>query len=238
MTKRIRDSGSGIVKAPQRSASGYSLEPTVYSPGSLDRRTALKWVLAVAAALRMPDVVGAENHAVVAAKGYGKDPDLIKTYAPGQLWPLTLTEAQRKSVAALADAILPKEGEWPAASTVGVVEFVDEWISAPYPQMQEDRKLVVQGLEALDADAKRRYGRLVSALDATALDSLCGEFAPGPAQRKDSTALPFFARFRQLVAGAYYTPPQGMRDIGYVGNVPLASYDGPPNEVMEKVLAR
>lgn len=205
------------------------------SSANLDRRTAFKWVLAVAATLRMPDVLGAENQSVIAAKGYGKDPDLIKTYGPGQLWPLTLNEAQRKSVAALADAILPKEGEWPAASALGVVGFVDEWISAPYPQMQEDRTLIMRGFELLGAESKHRFGKELHALDERQLDTLCTELAPGPAQKKDSPALAFFARFRKLVAGAYYTTPQGMRDIGYVGNVPLASYDGPPKEVMEKV---
>ena len=208
------------------------------STAHLDRRTAFKWVLAVAAALRVPDVVGADAQPVIAAAGYGKDPDLIKTYAPGQLWPLTLNETQRKSVAALADAILPQDGEWPAASAVGAVEFVDEWISAPYPQMQEDRKLILQGLDWLSAEAQRRFGKAIDALDEDQLDVLCTELAPGPAQKKDSPALPFFARFRQLVAGAYYTTPQGMRDIGYVGNVPLASYDGPPKELLAKVLAR
>jgi hypothetical protein len=201
----------------------------------LDRRTAFKWVLAVAAALRMPDALGAEIEKVIAAKGYGKDPDLIRTYAPGQLWQLTLSDSQRKSVSALADAILPKEGEWPAASTLGVVDFIDEWISAPYPQMSEDRTLILQGLEWLSDQAQRRFKNELSALDANQLDVLCAELAPGSAQRKDSPALPFFARFRQLVAGAYYTTPQGMRDIGYVGNIPLASYDGPPEAVLRKV---
>ena len=40
---------------------------------------------------------------------------------------------------------------------------------------------------------------------------------------------------QQLVAAGYYTTPQGMRDIGYVGNVPLAKYDGPPQEVLRKI---
>ena len=45
----------------------------------------------------------------------------------------------------------------------------------------------------------------------------------------------FFARFRDLTVGGYYTTPEGMRDIGYVGNVALAQFDGPPPEVLERV---
>jgi hypothetical protein len=207
-----------------------------YSPMQIDRRTAFKWVLAAAAALQMPESLAAEMEKVVSATGYGKDPDLLKVYAPGELWPLTLTAAQRSSATVLADAILPADGEWPAASKLGVVEFIDEWISAPYSQMTADRSMIVQGLEWLDADAKRRFRKRFAQLASDQISTVCDELAPGPKQRKDAEeATGFFARFRQLVAAGYYTTPQGMRDIGYVGNVPLAKYDGPPQEVLRKI---
>ena len=39
--------------------------------------------------------------------------------------------------------------------------------------------------------------------------------------------------FRQLVVGAYVTSPQGMQDLGYQGNVPIAGdYPGPTPEAM------
>jgi hypothetical protein len=37
------------------------------------------------------------------------------------------------------------------------------------------------------------------------------------------------------VAGAYYATPAGWKAIGYVGNTPLTSFDGPPAEVLEKL---
>ena len=202
----------------------------------IDRRTAFKWVLAAAAALQMPDALAAEMEKVVSAVGYGKDPDLLKVYAPGELWPLTLSAAQRSSATVLADAILPADGEWPAASKLGVIEFVDEWISAPYSQMTNDRSTIVQGLEWLDAESKHRFKNGFAELTAKQIDTICEELAPSPKQRKDAeSATAFFARFRQLVAAGYYTTPQGMRDIGYVGNVPLAKYDGPPVEVLKQI---
>ena len=39
---------------------------------------------------------------------------------------------------------------------------------------------------------------------------------------------------RNLCAGGYYSTPEGWKAIGYVGNVPLITFDGPPNEVLEK----
>jgi hypothetical protein len=57
--------------------------------------------------------------------------------------------------------------------------------------------------------------------------------ATASAERKK--AAQFFKRYRDLTAGGYYTTPEGMKDIGYVGNVPLPSFDGPPPEVLRKL---
>ena len=48
--------------------------------------------------------------------GYGTDPDLIRLYQPGELWPLTLSVEQRKTAAALCDCIIPADDVSPSAS--------------------------------------------------------------------------------------------------------------------------
>ncbi|MDG1708528.1 MAG: gluconate 2-dehydrogenase subunit 3 family protein, partial [Emcibacteraceae bacterium] len=46
-------------------------------------------------------------------------------------------------------------------------------------------------------------------------------------------AVLFFAKLRTLVLGAYFTSPEGMQDIGYMGNVPImGDYPGPTEEAM------
>ena len=40
---------------------------------------------------------------------------------------------------------------------------------------------------------------------------------------------------RNLVAAGFFTTPAGMKDLGYVGNVPLARFEGPPPELVRKV---
>ena len=39
--------------------------------------------------------------------------------------------------------------------------------------------------------------------------------------------------FRNLTASGVYTTSQGMNDLGYIGNVALPRFDGPPPEVLE-----
>jgi hypothetical protein len=202
----------------------------------IDRRTALKWVLAASAALHVPSAMAEEIARAVSGKGYGKDPNLIDPYSPGKLWSLTLTSEQRAAAKALSDAIIPAEGEWSAASTLGVVEFVDEWISAPYAQMSEDRPLILEGLAWIDKESQRRFSNSFAAISSTQRHDICEQICPGPNANKDlERATAFFTLFRQLIAAAYYTTPQGMRDIGYIGNVPLEKFDGPPEEVLKKI---
>ena len=190
-----------------------------------DRRTAIKWVLAASAALRLPSVAFDAAAAASAAKGYGKDPDLLKKYAAGDLWPLTLTKEQRVTATALCDLIIPEDGQSPAASKVGVVDFIDEWISAPYPEHAADRKTVLDGLSAIESEAQRRFNTSFAQLSTTQMSTIADAIVKEP----------FFVRYRALTAGGFYTTPIGTRDLKFVGNVATATFEGPPQEVLRKL---
>ena len=58
--------------------------------------------------------------------------------------------------------------------------------------------------------------------------------SPAKAAPNAATAAKFFAKFRDLTAGGFYTTPVGMKDIGYTGNTPLAKFDGPPLAALKK----
>jgi hypothetical protein len=211
-----------------------------HDPVRLDRREAIKWMLTAATAVAFlerrslgADAAGA---ATVTVGGYGTDPDLLKEYKPGDFWPLTLTAAQRRSVAALCDIIIPADDKSPSASSLGVPDFIDEWISAPYPAHDKDRATVIDGLAWLDAEAQRRFGRNFTDLVSIQTSAICDDICHVPdAKPEMKKAAQFFKKFRELTAGGFYTTKEGMKDIGYVGNVPLASFDGPPPEVLKKL---
>lgn len=207
----------------------------------IDRRTTIKWMLAASAALRVAPGLGfsgaqAAQQRAAASAGYGTDPDLMRLYEPGDVWPLSMGAAGRRTATALCDLIIPADADSPSASEVGVVAFLDEWISAPYPVQQTDRTTVLGGLQWLDDEAKRRFRRDFAALDAEGMSAICDEicYLPRAPERLRSAAA-FFARFRDLAAGGYYTSPEGMRAIRYVGNVALPRFDGPPPEVLRRV---
>lgn len=171
--------------------------------------------------------------APVTGPGYGTDPDLIHPQpAP---WPTTLTDSQLELVSMLADILIPPEGEWPAASTVGVPEVIDEWISAPYPMQQEHRAIMLSGFSWCDRESERRSGKPFVQADAAVQISIIEDIAHPDAPGSPELEGPrqFFSGFRRLVTGAYYTSPVGVRELGYQGNVAIAGdYPGPSDEAM------
>ena len=207
----------------------------------MDRRTTIKWMFAAAATAPSLQVsFGADAGSMArdvasGQKGYGTDPDLVKEWKAGGPWPLTLTEQGKLTTRALADLIIPADDHSPAASAVGIVDFIDEWISAPYPQQRGDREIVLPGLAWIEAESQSRFGKAFHAATETQrvaiADNICSASKAAPAF---ASAAKFFAKFRDLTAGGFYTTPVGMKDIGYVGNVPLATFDGPPPEVLKQ----
>jgi len=210
------------------------------TPGAMDRRQALKWIGAAAAAAAIFPHATAQDKlqrpsAAPGGKRIGWDPVLNKNYVPGELWPLTLTPKQRKAAASLTDLILPPDNPGDKQpSQLGVQDFIDEWISSPYDETAKDRPIITEGLDWLDAESQRRFQKdfadLAEPQKCAIADDICGKTA---VKKEFKPAQNFFNRFRYLAASGYYTTPQGWKDIGYVGNVPTVNFDGPTPEALK-----
>lgn len=204
----------------------------------MDRRIAVKWMLTAAATLPVfrLRLRGDEVAATPGANGYGTDPNLLRDYRPGELWPLTLSDRQRATAARLCDLIIPADRESPSASQAGVVDFLDEWMSAPYPDQRRDRTMILDGLAWLDAEGQRRFGHDFATLSDVEARAICDEICHALRARPErAQAAAFFARYRDLTAGGFYTTPVGTKDLKFVGNVPMVTFDGPPKAVLQKV---
>jgi hypothetical protein len=207
------------------------MNPT--APKRLPRREAIKWILTASASVSLLDwrSFGATTSP---AKGYGPDPDLMATYNAGDLWPLTLTESQRLTAKALCDVIIPAEGGSPSASELSVVDFIDEWISAPYERQQSQREMVLQGLAWIERESDQRFQTPFAKLTEARQHAICDDICFRPKARPEfQEAASFFAVFRNLTAGGFYTTTAGWKDVGYVGNVALEHFDGPPPEALK-----
>jgi hypothetical protein len=204
----------------------------------MDRRATIKWMLAAAASMPVlkQRAWDQEITAQPTARGYGTDPDLTKLYHPGDVWPLTLSAAERRTATALCNVVLPDDGRSPSADSVGVVDFIDEWVSAPYPRQLQDRPVVLEGLAWMDVEALSRFEKYFAGLDESQQHAICDDICYEPnAKPKFARAAAFFARYRDLTVGAFYSTPTGWKDIGYIGNVPLTKFEGPPAELLQRL---
>lgn len=191
---------------------------------SITRREALQFAGVISLAAMRPQLA---MGMAAQSSGYGTDPSLM---TPVATWVRTLTEAQRALFAALCDIVLPAAGTHPSASQAGVQDFLDEWVSAPYPAMQRDCQLLMAGAAELDRRMQERYAtRFAGASQGQQreiFESLFGE----------ETALRTFpARVVNLIAGGYYLTTAGYADMGYVGNRALTVFPAPAADVMQQI---
>ena len=205
---------------------------------SLSRRDALKWFAGTAAGTAAaPAVLAAPNETEPAPPSLPtrdpiQDPDYLNPVYP---WTKQFSPEELKTTSVLADIILPKDNLGPAASEVGVPEFINEWCSAPYEDKREDGQVIRGGLGWLNTESFRRFEKTFVDISAAQrieiVDDICDPAKVKPEHQVGST---FFRRFRKLALGGYYTHSSTWKQLGYVGNISLAGdYPGVPVDVIK-----
>jgi hypothetical protein len=160
------------------------------------------------------------------------DPDWNHPTIP---WEMPLEKAELATLAVLVDLILPADSDSPAASAIGVHDFLNEWIGAPYPENREDYDTIRGGVAWINTHSWQLHGKpfaaLAEAQQTAILDSIC-DASKAPADLAYGAR--FFKKLRMLTLGGYYTHPATWKSLGYVGNTPIAGpYPGVPDEIIK-----
>lgn len=223
------------------------------APG-IDRREALKVIATAAAAASLgeaitPAVADAQQPVQIAPRkrpgsaaavppksgprGTPTDPDLVNPRAP---WTRLLTAGELATLSALCDMIIPADEKSPAASAVGVPAYINEYVSAPYDWAERALVRVRGGLVWLDVESGKRFEKPFVQLTVAQRTAICDDICYQPTAKPEfKPGARFFNEIRNLTQSGFYTSDAGMKDLGYVGNVPLAKFDGPPPEVLRKL---
>jgi len=200
---------------------------------SINRRRVLQLMAAMGTATMFDGYAFPNLDAEKKQQGYGPDVDMNK---PEPTWEKSLTENQLKNLRVLGDIIISADETSPAAGELNIADFINEWVSAPYPVQQQDREIIITGLKWLDKEAGkqqvRRFHLLSEQKQVALFDHLAVAVKQGQAEAMQEK---FFERLVYLFVGGYYTTREGMADIGYTGNVPLTKFDGPPAEVRRRL---
>ncbi|MBK6459315.1 MAG: gluconate 2-dehydrogenase subunit 3 family protein [Gemmatimonadetes bacterium] len=175
--------------------------------------------------------VEASGVPVAGPRGTKSDPDLLN---PKITWPMLLTASEMVTLTALCDMIIPADATSPAASAVGVPAYINEYVSAPADWYQRALVQVRGGLIWINVESNKRFGKAFADVTPAQRTAICDDICyAAKAKPEFKQAAQFFDRVRDLTAEGFYTTDEGMKDIGYVGNVALASFDGPPPEVLK-----
>lgn len=194
------------------------------SDTALTRRTLLRGIAVAALAGSLPEADAQHVHHEAAAQA-------AKT---GTFHAEALNEHQFATLRALADLIIPPDEKSPGGAAGGTAEFVD--ILARHSKRM--LKVYTEGLAWMDSHMKE-YGAnsFLAAQPADQrrlLDRIAfrhnktPELAPG---------ITFFAFLRRMTVDAYFTSPQGISYLGYMGNKGQTKFEVPA-DVLKYAVSR
>jgi gluconate 2-dehydrogenase gamma chain len=205
----------------------------------IERRDALKAMAAASGLVAITGKAAAQapqaptpspKPPAVGPRGTPTDPDLLH---PKKDWPRKLSARELATLSALCDTIIPADDKSPAASTVGVPAYINEYVSAPYDGQMRDLVRVRGGLAWLNTESTERFGKTFVRLSAAERSQICDDICYLPRAKPEfQAAARFFDLIRDLTAVGFYTTDAGMRDLQYIGNMALPKWDGPPPEVL------
>ena len=155
------------------------------------------------------------THAVLEALESEQPP---RPYTPKFFQPL-----EWRTVRVLADIVIPRDERSGSASDAGVPQFMD-FVMVTYASNQARMR---DGLGWINAESRSRFG--VPFPDATAAQRLAivDDIAwAAKAAKEHQAGVRFFNAFRDLTASGFFTSRIGVKDIGYMGNMPLSAWTG------------
>ena len=113
--------------------------------------------------------------------------------------------AERRTLRAAADVIIPAQDRMPAASAVGAVRYI-AGIAGSDPVLDA---LLFDGIQAIEASAMAAHGTRFDLLAAGQQTAIVAGFETA------NVPAGFFPALRDLVYEAYYTQPRVMKLLGY-----------------------
>lgn len=211
-------------------------EKAADAPRSLSRREALAGLVAVPAGLLLtPDAIErASAHAHEALQGTPQQgaatPPAQQPARPAYV-PKNFTTDEWRLVRLLVNYVIPADGRSGSATAAGVPEFMD-FILGEYAS---NRQWMKDGLAWMNAECRRRHDKgFVSCNDAERREVLDAIAWPRKAAPEMRAGVEFFNRFRNMTASGFFSSKMGVTDLGYVGNRPVAKWEGTPAHVMTK----
>lgn len=140
------------------------------------------------------------------------------------------TAHEMKVITLLGDIIMPKDAISGSASEAKVPEFI-EFIVKDMPEHQTPLR---GGLRWLDMQCFRQFNQSFTDITDQQRLTMVDQIAyPDKAAPDMKFGVSFFNKMRDLVTTGFYTSEMGVKDLGYMGNVPN-QWNGVPDDVLKQ----
>jgi hypothetical protein len=140
------------------------------------------------------------------------------------------TPDEMATITVLGDIIIPKDELSGSASEAGVPTFI-EFIVKDMPEHQIPMR---GGLRWLDLQCLTTFDKPFKDCSSAQQLQIVEEIAwPEKAKPEMAQGIAFFNLMRNLTASGFYTSQIGVKDMGYIGNMPN-QWNGVPQDVLQQ----
>ncbi|MEO6290170.1 MAG: gluconate 2-dehydrogenase subunit 3 family protein [Ginsengibacter sp.] len=140
------------------------------------------------------------------------------------------TPEEMATITVLGDIIIPKDDVSGSASDAKVADFI-EFMAKDQPELQTP---IRGGLRWMDMQSLKRFDKSFTAISDGQRIEIVDDIAyPQKAKPEMAQGVSFFNLMRGLTATGFFTSEIGVKDIGYLGNVPN-QWNGVPDDVLKQ----
>ena len=152
-----------------------------------------------------------------------------------QYQPKVFNAHEWRTVRVLVDIVIPKDARSGSATDAKVPEFMDVFMGT----RENMRNWMRAGLTWLDDECKKRFSKQFFDCDAAQRKAVLDDIAyPRRARAEMQNGVRFFNNFRNFTASGFWSSKMGVDDLQYMGNRPMAQWNGCPQPALNKLGVR
>lgn len=149
-----------------------------------------------------------------------------------QYQPKVFTAAEWRTVNILVDLVIPRDARSGSATDAKVPEFMDIFM-----QTRENMRTWMRtGLTWLDGESRKRFNKAFADCEPGQRTAVLDDIAwPRRARQDMQAGVRFFNNFRNFTASGFWSSRIGVDDLRYMGNRPVAQWNGCPAPALAKL---
>ena len=149
-----------------------------------------------------------------------------------QYQPKVFSPAEWRTVRVLVDLVIPKDARSGSATDAKVPEFMDVFME----NRENMRTWMRTGLTWLDEETQKRFTKTFVDCDDAQRKAVLDDIAwPRRARTEMQAGVRFFNNFRNFTASGFWSSKMGVDDLQYMGNRPVAQWNGCPAPALNKL---